>query len=61
MPNNSFAVSMAFKSIEDSLEEFDGWKGEGVGIEPDMICSDEEMLQNLIKITRDKALLLKND
>lgn len=61
MPNNSFAVSMAFKSIEDRLKEFDGWKGEGVGIEPDMICSDEEMLQNLIKITRDKALLLKND
>lgn len=61
MPNNSFAVSMAFKSTEDSLKEFDGWKGEGVGIEPDVICSDEEMLQNLIKITRDKALRLKND
>lgn len=61
MPNNSFVVSMAFKSIEDSLKEFDDWKGEGVGIEPDVICSDEEILQNLKKITRDKALRLKND
>ena len=61
MPNNSFAVSMAFKSIEESLKVFDCWKGEGVGIEPDVICSDDEMLQNLIKITRDKALRLKND
>ncbi len=61
MPNNSFVVSMAFKSIEDTLKDFDCWKGEGVGIEPDVICSDEEILQNLIKITRDKALRLKND
>lgn len=58
MPNNTFAVSMAFKSIEDSLKQFDCWKGEGQGIEPDVICADDEILPNLIKITKDKKLRL---
>ena len=61
MPNNSFAVSMAFKSIEESLKEFECWKGEGNGIEPDMICSDDEIIFSLKKITKDKKLRLKND
>lgn len=61
MPNKSFAVSMAFKSIEESLKQFDCWKGEGQGIEPDVICADDEILQNLIKITKDKKLQFEND
>ena len=61
MPNNSFVVSMTFRSIEESLKEFDSWKGEGVGIEPDVICSDDEIISSLKKITKDKKLRLKND
>lgn len=61
MPNKSFAVSMTFKSIKDTLKDFDCWKGEGNGIEPDEICSDEELEQKLKKITKDKSLRLKND
>ena len=61
MPNNSFVVSMAFKSIEDSLKEFDDWKGEGVGIEPDKICSDDEIISYLKKLTKDKKLRFEND
>lgn len=53
MPNNSFAASMAFKSIEDSLKQFDCWKGEGQGIEPDVICADDEIRSVLRKITTD--------
>lgn len=49
MPNKSFAVSMTFKSIKDTLKDFDCWKGEGNGIEPDEICSDEELEQKLKK------------
>ena len=37
------------------------WKGEGVGIEPDVICSDEELEQKLKKITKDKKLRFEND
>lgn len=58
MPNKSFAVSMAFKSIEESLKQFDCWKGEGQGIEPDVICTDEEIRSVLVKITKDKKLWL---
>ena len=61
MPNKSFAVSMTFKSIKDTLKDFDCWKGEGNGIEPDEICSDEELEQKLKKITKDKSLRIKND
>ncbi len=60
MPNNSFAVSMAFKSIEESLKVFDCWKGECVGIQPDIICSDEDVLPVLKKITKDKNLRFEN-
>ena len=61
MPNKSFAVSMTFKSIKDTLKDFECWKGEGNGIEPDEICSYEELEQKLKKITKDKSLRLKND
>lgn len=61
MPNNSFAVSMAFKSIEESLKLFDCWKGECIGIQPDIICSDEDVLPILKKITKDKKLRFEND
>lgn len=61
MPNNSFAVSMAFKSIEESLKVFDCWQGECIGIQPDIICSDEDVLPVLKKITKDKNLRFEND
>lgn len=60
MPNNSFAVSMAFKSIEESLKEFDCWKGEYIGIQPDIICSDADIHPTVIKITKDKNVRSKN-
>lgn len=60
MPNNSFAISMAFKSIEETLKDFDCWKGEGIGIQPDIICPDKDIPQTLIKITKDKKLWYKD-
>lgn len=56
MPNNSFAVSMAFKSIKESLKQFDCWKGENIGIQPDIVCSDEDIPLNLMRITKDRNL-----
>lgn len=56
MPNNSFAVTMAFKSIKESLKTFACWKGECEGIQPDVICSDKEIPSVLIKITKDRNL-----
>lgn len=51
MPNNSFAVSMAFKSIEESLKQFGCWKGECIGIQPDIICSAADILPTVRKIS----------
>lgn len=56
MPNNSFAVSMAFKSLEESLKQFGCWKGECIGIQPDIICSAADILPTVRKITKDKNM-----
>ncbi|MCR5495228.1 MAG: hypothetical protein K6F15_06275 [Treponema sp.] len=46
---------MTFKLIKDTLKDFDCWKGEGNGIEPDVICSDEELEQKLKKLQKIKV------
>lgn len=61
MPNKSFAMSITFKSIEESLKQFDCWKGECLGIQPDIISSDEDIYSNLTRITKDKNLRLNNE
>lgn len=56
MPNSSFVMSIAFKSIEESLKQFDCWKGECAGIRPDIVCSGEDIPLNLMRITKDRNL-----
>lgn len=61
MPNSSFAMSIAFKSIEESLKQFDCWKGENIGIQPDIVCSNKDIYFNLTRITKNKNLRLNNE
>ena len=55
-PNNSFGFSMSFSSIEENLKKFDSWKGEGIGIQPDIFCDDKDLPQIIKNLAKDKHL-----